>query len=663
MENGNTNNTTENKRICIAMLAHVDAGKTTLSESMLHAAGKIRTLGRVDHQDTFMDTDTLEKQRGITIFSKEAKFTWKGMDVMLVDTPGHVDFAAEMERSLQILDYAVLLISGSEGVQSHTKTLWKLLTYHNIPTFIFVNKMDLAHNSREEILEQLQSKLDEGCMELPVNHSKAGAAIDFEQLATVSEDALEEFLETGEVSRNTLRQAVSSRSLFPVIFGSALKEEGTEELLEVLQEYTTEPKRYSTFSGKVYRIGRDNAGVRLTYVKVTGGSIRVREEVSYHNKEQEEITQKINQIRLYSGDSFEPLQEAVAGDVVAFTGLDETYPGMGFGEEADSELPVLEPVLSYQVLVPKEVPAHIILEQLRRLEEADPQLSVEWDERHKEIHVHLMGPVQLEVLQAKVKEMCDVVILFGPARVMYKETIASSVIGIGHFEPLRHYAEVQLKLEPGERGSGMQYEADCPMELLDSNWQSQVLHHLKEREHRGVLTGSFLTDMKITLIAGRASVKHTEGGDFRQATFRAIRQGLMKAESVLLEPYYHFRLEVPATVIGRAMTDLDGMHAKMEMPEIDGELGVIEGKVAVSQLGDYVRQVNSYSGGLGSLNLTNAGYDECIDPETVIAASGYDPEADHRNPSGSVFCAQGAGYVVPWYEVDEAKHVQTPVDG
>ncbi len=570
MDNGNTNQTTENKRICIALLAHVDAGKTTLSESLLHAAGKIRTLGRVDHQDTFMDTDSLEKQRGITIFSKEAKFSWKGMDVMLVDTPGHVDFAAEMERSLQILDYAVLLISGSEGVQSHTKTLWKLLSYHKIPTFIFVNKMDLAHSSREEILEQLQSKLDEGCMEVPVvlpaeaadtantadavNTADASnaAAVDFEQLATVSEEALEEFLETGEVSKENLQTAVNERTLYPVIFGSALKEEGTEELLEALHTYTTEPKRRGTFSGKVYRIGRDNAGVRLTYVKVTGGSVCVREEVTYHNKDQEEVTQKINQIRLYSGDSFEPLQKAAAGDVIAFTGLDETYPGMGFGEEADSELPVLEPVLSYQVLVPKEVPAHIILEQLRRLEEADPQLSVEWDERHKEIHVHLMGPVQLEVLQAKVKEMCDVVILFGPARVMYKETIASSVIGIGHFEPLRHYAEVQLKLEPGERGSGMQYEADCPIELLDSNWQSQVLHHLKEREHRGVLTGSFLTDMKITLIAGRASVKHTEGGDFRQATSRAIRQGLMKAESVLLEPYYHFRLEVPANVIGKS---------------------------------------------------------------------------------------------------------------
>ena len=637
----------------VGLLAHVDAGKTTLSESILYQSGAIRNLGRVDHQDAFLDTDEMERERGITIFSKQAVLTWKDTEITLLDTPGHVDFSAEMERVLQVLDCAVLVISGADGVQGHTETLWKLLTRYGIPVFLFVNKMDQEGTDCGKLLAELKSRFSEGCIDF--GRVETGAEEVIEEIAVCDEQTMEEYLEKGSVAAASIRRLVAERKIFPCYFGSALHLQGVEELMNGICTYQMQKEYPAVFGAKVYKIARDGQGNRLTYLKVTGGTLKVKDVIG-------ENGDKVNQIRVYSGEKYELLSEADAGKVCAVTGLAETYPGQGLGAEKDSELPILEPVLTYRIILPDDCNVHTMLRDLKLLEEEEPELHVVWIEKSQEIHVQLMGDVQIEILQRIIKERFGVLGEFGEGSIVYKETIAAPVEGVGHFEPLRHYAEVHLRLEPGERGSGIQFDSECSEDVLDRNWQRLVLTHLEEKEHKGVLTGSVITDMKITLTSGKAHLKHTEGGDFRQATYRAVRQGLKKAESVLLEPYYEFRIELPSENVGRAMTDIQNRFGKFEAPETLGEMTVLTGIAPVSTLSGYQKDVIAYTGGRGRISLTLKGYDLCHNQEEVVAARGYDSELDLANPTGSVFCAHGAGFVVDWDEVEEYMHMERTLD-
>ena len=637
----------------VGLLAHVDAGKTTLSESILYQSGAIRNLGRVDHQDAFLDTDEMERERGITIFSKQAVLTWKDTEITLLDTPGHVDFSAEMERVLQVLDCAVLVISGADGVQGHTETLWKLLTRYGIPVFLFVNKMDQEGTDCGKLLAELKSRFSEGCIDF--GRVETGAEEVIEEIAVCDEQTMEEYLEKGSVAAASIRRLVAERKIFPCYFGSALHLQGVEELMNGICTYQMQKEYPAVFGAKVYKIARDGQGNRLTYLKVTGGTLKVKDVIG-------ENGDKVNQIRVYSGEKYELLSEADAGKVCAVTGLAETYPGQGLGAEKDSELPILEPVLTYRIILPDDCNVHTMLRDLKLLEEEEPELHVVWIEKSQEIHVQLMGDVQIEILQRIIKERFGVLVEFGEGSIVYKETIAAPVEGVGHFEPLRHYAEVHLRLEPGERGSGIQFDSECSEDVLDRNWQRLVLTHLEEKERKGVLTGSVITDMKITLTSGKAHLKHTEGGDFRQATYRAVRQGLKKAESVLLEPYYEFRIELPSENVGRAMTDIQNRFGKFEAPETLGEMTVLTGIAPVSTLSGYQKDVIAYTGGRGRISLTLKGYDLCHNQEEVVAARGYDSELDLANPTGSVFCAHGAGFVVDWDEVEEYMHMERTLD-
>ena len=638
------------KHICAGLLAHVDSGKTTLSESLLYLSGAVRRLGRVDHGDAFLDTDRQERERGITIFSKQARLTWRDCGLTLLDTPGHVDFSAETERAVQVLDYAVLLVSASDGVQGHTETLWKLLERHRVPTFLFVNKMDQPDTDRDRLLAQLRDRLSDGCTAFDGPREEL-----LEQAALCDEAAMERYLETGELSDAELSALIVERKLFPCFFGSALKAEGVAELLDGLDRYTLEPDWPSDFAARVFKISRDEKGERLTWLKVTGGALKVRDAVKGPDWEE-----KATQIRLYSGAKFVPADEAPAGTVCAVTGLSRTHAGQGLGAEENWEGPVLEPVLAYQVLPPEGGDVHTLLGQLRILEEEDPQLQVEWNEPLGEIRVHLMGEVQLEVLSRLMERRFGAAVSFGPGRIVYLETISAPAEGVGHFEPLRHYAEVHLLLEPLERGAGLALDTVCPENELEGHWQRLILTHLMEREHPGVLTGSPITDMKVTLLTGRAHLKHTEGGDFRQATYRAVRQGLMCAKSVLLEPWYSFRLEVPTVSVGRAMTDLQRMGADFQPPRPEaGDISVLTGSVPVSGVGGYWTEVAAYTGGRGRFSCAVEGYRPCRNADEVIAGRGYDPERDAANPTGSVFCAHGAGFNVPWNEVRAHMHLDS----
>ena len=636
-------------KLVIGILAHVDAGKTTLSEGLLYTCGRLKKLGRVDHKDAFLDTDPMERERGITIFSKQAILPLEGAEITLLDTPGHADFSAEMERTLQVLDCAILVISGTDGVQGHTHTLWKLLERYGVPTFLFINKMDLAGADRDALLSELKSRLDEGCVDFA-----APAEQIQEQAAVCDEDALERYLEDGALDDGALTALIAKRKLFPCWFGSALKLEGVAEFLQGLEHYAPRPRYGPDFAARVFKISRDSQGARLTWMKITGGSLKVKAPLSGPGWEE-----KADQLRIYSGAKFQAVDEAAAGTVCAVTGLSATAAGEGLGAEAEALPPALEPVLTYQVVLPAGQDPHTALQKLRQLEEEDPQLHLVWNERLGELHVQLMGEVQLEILQRLIAERFGMEVSFGQGGIVYRETIAGAVEGVGHYEPLRHYAEVHLLMEPLPRGSGLVLTSACPQDMLDINWQRLVLTHLAERSHPGVLTGSPITDMKITLVAGRAHLKHTEGGDFRQATYRAVRQGLMEAESILLEPWYNFRLEVPAEQVGRALSDLQRMHGRVEPPETAGDTAVLTGSAPVEQLRDYGREVAAYTRGRGRLSCTSGGYAPCHNQDEVVAAMGYDPERDVENPPGSVFCAHGAGYNVKWDEVKAHAHVDS----
>ena len=641
------------KQIVLGILAHVDSGKTTLSEAMLYRAGVTRRLGRVDHKDAFLDTDALEKARGITIFSKQALLTAGDTDITLLDTPGHVDFSTETERTLQVLDYAVLVVSGTDGVQSHTETLWRLLRRYHVPTFVFVNKMDLPGMERQELLAQLNRRLGEGFVDFGAEQADRDEA-----LALCDENLMDRMLDAGQLQDADLIPAIARRHVFPCWFGAALKLEGVDALLDGLDRYTRPAPALEAFGAKVFKVSQDEQGTRLTWLRVTGGELKVKAQLT-GEADGEPWAEKANQLRLYSGAKY-TLTEAIGpGQVCAVTGLTKARPGEGLGAERDSDLPVLEPVLSYQVLLPEGADMHAALGKLHRLEEEEPQLHVVWNETLGEIHVQLMGEIQLEVLRSLLAERFGLEVEFGPGGILYKETITEPMEGVGHYEPLRHYAEVHLKLEPLPRGSGMQFAADCREEVLDKNWQRLVLTHLEEKQHLGVLTGSPLTDVKITLIAGRAHLKHTEGGDFRQATYRAVRQGLMLAKSQLLEPWYAFRLEVPAENIGRAMSDIQRMEGTFDPPESGEETAVLTGFAPVSTMRSYPVEVVSYTRGRGHLSLTLDGYRPCHNAQEVIAAIGYEPEHDLDNPADSVFCAHGAGFVVPWDQVRSHMHVDS----
>ena len=641
------------KQIVLGILAHVDSGKTTLSEAMLYRAGVTRRLGRVDHKDAFLDTDALEKARGITIFSKQALLTAGDTDITLLDTPGHVDFSTETERTLQVLDYAVLVVSGTDGVQSHTETLWRLLRRYHVPTFVFVNKMDLPGMERQELLAQLNRRLGEGFVDFGAEQADRDEA-----LALCDENLMGRVLDAGQLQDADLIPAIARRHVFPCWFGAALKLEGVDALLAGLDRYTRPAPALEAFGAKVFKVSQDEQGARLTWLRVTGGELKVKAQLT-GEADGESWAEKANQLRLYSGAKY-TLTEAIGpGQVCAVTGLTKARPGEGLGAERDSDLPVLEPVLSYQVLLPEGADVHAALGKLHRLEEEEPQLHVVWNETLGEIHVQLMGEIQLEVLRSLLAERFGLEVEFGPGGILYKETITEPMEGVGHYEPLRHYAEVHLKLEPLPRGSGMQFAADCREEVLDKNWQRLVLTHLEEKQHLGVLTGSPLTDVKITLIAGRAHLKHTEGGDFRQATYRAVRQGLMLAKSQLLEPWYAFRLEVPAENIGRAMSDIQRMEGTFDPPESGQETAVLTGFAPVSTMRSYPMEVVSYTRGRGHLSLTLDGYRPCHNAQEVIAAIGYEPEHDLDNPADSVFCAHGAGFVVPWDQVRSHMHVDS----
>ena len=682
------------KQLVIGILAHVDAGKTTLSESILYHCGVLRQMGRVDHKDAFLDTNHLEKDRGITIFSKQACFSLGEYKVTLLDTPGHVDFSAEMERTLPLLDYAILVVNGADGVQGHTKTLWNLLKQYQVPAFVFVNKMDQDGTNRQELLEHLQNKLSSRIVdmtEVALKKYNAGGSADFkeasnlrnecelqgneevlESLAVCDDNVMECYLENGIITRSQVIDMVASRQAFPCYFGSALKSDGVDKLLEGLASYAKCPEYPEEFAARVYKIARDEQGNRLTYLKVTGGTLNVKDMLSSNGYDKEDVSEsekwqeKVNQIRIYSGASYETVNQAEQGTVCAVTGLTKTYAGEGLGAENYTYVPMLSPVLNYQIQLPEGVDAYQTYLKLKQIEEEEPLLHIVWKETSKEIHGELMGAIQCEILKSMVLERFGLEIAFGEGTTVYKETLTEPVEGVGHFEPLRHYAEVHLLLEPGALGSGLQFDVKVSEDKLARNWQRLILTHLAEKPHIGVLTGSEITDMKITVTAGRAHKKHTEGGDFRQATYRAVRQGLKMAEAqeacCLLEPVYAFTLEIPADKVGRAMTDIEKMHGKMNPPEVAGEVAVITGKAPVSTMREYHQEVLTYTKGMGHLNVTLSGYEPCHNEEEVRERIAYDSEADVENPTGSVFCAHGAGYVVPWYEVREHMHVESDIN-
>ena len=636
------------KRLTIGILAHVDSGKTTLSEGLLYCTGMLRKLGRVDHGDAFLDTHALEKSRGITIFSKQARLLYGDCEFTLLDTPGHVDFSTEAERTLSVLDYALLVVSGSEGIQPHTETLFKLLCRYGVPTFVFINKMDISHLSRQELMGGLK-KMGDGFIDFSDDVPKDEF---YDGLAMCSEDMMEQYLDTGTVSADTIRQSIRQRQVFPCFFGSALKLEGIKELLAGLEEYTTEPPRGDEFGARIFKISDDPQGARLTHMKITSGCLKVKDVLHGSG-----WAEKADQIRIYSGAKYQTVDQAPAGMVCAVTGLTSAHPGDGLGAEAGAPFPVLEPVLAYRAVLPEGVDAHKALSALRKLEDADPALHVAWNEGLQEIRVQLMGEVQLEIIQSLLKERFGLDIGFDQGGILYKETITSTVEGVGHYEPLRHYAEVHLLLQPLEAGGGLVFSTGCKEDELDKNWQRLILTHLKEKTHLGVLTGSPITDMSITLVAGKAHLKHTEGGDFRQATYRALRQGLMQAESRLLEPWYSFSLQVPQECVGRAMNDLQAMGASFDPPEQRQEDAVISGTAPVIKLQGYPSVLTGYTKGRGRLSCEGARYLPCHNSDEVIAAIGYDPESDTDNPADSVFCSHGAGHTVKWNAVFDNMHI------
>lgn len=638
------------KKLTIGLLAHVDAGKTTLSEGILYKTGMIREMGRVDNGNAHLDTDAQERARGITIFSRQAVFSLGDKEITLLDTPGHVDFSAEMERTLQVLDYAILVISGADGVQGHTRTLWRLLNQYHVPVFLFINKMDQQGTDKGKLMEELQSNLSSGC----IDFATFGQKDFYEAVAMEDEDLLDFFIEHEMIKMQDLLNMISARKIFPCFFGSALKIQGIDEFLKGLEEFTQVPKYLDDFGARVFKITRDEQGNRLTHLKVTGGNFSVKDRLS--------DDEKVNQIRVYSGDKYETVKEAPAGTVCAVTGLSKTRPGQGLGMEQDGIEPFLEPVLTYQMILPEECSPTVLLPKLYELEEEEPQLHIIWKEELQEIQVQLMGKVQIEILKNIIQERFGVSVEFGTGNIVYRETIQDKVEGVGHFEPLRHYAEVHLILEPLERGSGMRFETACSEDVLDKNWQRLVMTHLLEREHKGVLTGSSITDIKITLVSGRAHQKHTEGGDFRQATYRAVRQGLRQAQSILLEPYYEFRLEVPQNCIGRAMTDLEKMHGTFEPPQTEGNLCLFTGKVPASCVQDYQMEVIAYTKGAGRFSISFGGYEPCHNAQEIIEEKGYDPDRDTENPCDSVFCSHGAGFLVPWDQVKDYMHIESVLE-
>lgn len=660
------------KRIVTGILAHVDAGKTTLSEALLYATGNVRKLGRVDHGDAFLDTNTMERQRGITIFTEPAIITTPNLTLTLLDTPGHVDFSAEMERTLAVLDYAILVISGADGIQGHTETLWRLLKRYNVPTFIFVNKMDAPAADRTKLLNQLKKRFSDGCIDFTGAHDDNAALADvMEDIAMQSETAMESYLESGTIPDETIREMIADRALFPCFFGSALKMDGIDEFVAGFERYVREPEYDSEFGAHIYKVSHDAQGNRLTWLKVTGGEFKAKTMLSGTARVGTDLGEskidddgmwheKADQVRVYSGAKFTTVDSVVAGTVCAVTGLTRTFPGAGLGKESDGVNPVLQPVLTY-TLLPGECDIHACLVALRELEDEDPLLHVVWQSHLEEVHLQLMGAVQLEVIQQMMHDRFGLDVLFGPGGILYKETIAHPVEGVGHFEPLRHYAETHVLLEPLPAGSGMRFASVCSEDVLDRNWQRLILQHCQEREHLGVLTGSPITDMKITLLVGRAHLKHTEGGDFRQATYRAIRQGLMEAKERgdcrVLEPWYGFRLEVPQDMVGHAMADIQRMSGSFDTPSGDGEYMVLEGEAPVAQMRDYAMDVNAYTHGRGHLSCVFAGYRPCHNADEVIEQSAYEPESDLENTPDSVFCAHGAGYPVKWYKVPEFMHL------
>lgn len=635
------------KKIVVGILAHVDSGKTTLSEAMLYHSGAISKLGRVDSKNSFFDTFSLERSRGITIFSKQALLKYKETDITLIDTPGHVDFSAETERTLQVLDYAILVISATDGVQSHTQTLWKLLAKYKVPCFIFVNKTDLDGADRDVVLYQLKTKLSDGCVDFTLPDDELNENI------ALCDDVLLEKYEEDSLGKQDVISAIKNRKVFPCMFGSALKLDGVDAFMDLINDYTEQPQYGSDFGAKVYKISEDK-GQRLTMMKITGGTLKVKEILK---SEKNINSEKVNQIRLYSGEKFTAVDEATAGTVCAVTGITFTNSGDGLGVEDNSSIPMLTPVLTYTVNVPDGTDTHTVLSDMRILEAEDPQLKVEWNERYSEIHVKLMGDIQLEVLQTLFADRFGINISFGKGSIIYKETIEEAVEGVGHFEPLRHYAEVHLLLKPGKRGSGLVFKTDCKEDVLDKNWQRLILTHLYEKTHIGVLTGSPITDMEIILKSGKAHPKHTEGGDFRQATYRAVRQGLRSAKSILLEPYYDFVLEIPNENVGRAMSDIQLMHGTFNPPELDGEMSVLTGSAPVSAMCDYAGTVRQYTRGVGKLSCTLKGYEPCHNAEEVIAEFDYNPDSDTDNTCDSVFCSKGAGYNVKWDEVKSHMHL------
>ena len=660
------------KRIVTGILAHVDAGKTTLSEALLYATGNVRKLGRVDHGDAFLDTNTMERQRGITIFTEPAIITMPNLTLTLLDTPGHVDFSAEMERTLAVLDYAILVISGADGIQGHTETLWRLLKRYNVPTFIFVNKMDALAADRTKLLNQLKKRFSDGCIDFTGAHDDNAALADvMEDIAMQSETAMESYLESGTIPDETIREMIADRALFPCFFGSALKMDGIDEFVAGFERYVREPEYDSEFGAHIYKVSHDAQGNRLTWLKVTGGEFKAKTMLSGTARVGTDLGEskidddgmwheKADQVRVYSGAKFTTVDSVVAGTVCAVTGLTRTFPGAGLGKEPDGVNPVLQPVLTY-TLLPGECDIHACLVALRELEDEDPLLHVVWQPHLEEVHLQLMGAVQLEVIQQMMHDRFGLDVSFGPGGILYKETIAHPVEGVGHFEPLRHYAETHVLLEPLPAGSGMRFASVCSEDVLDRNWQRLILQHCQEREHLGVLTGSPITDMKITLLVGRAHLKHTEGGDFRQATYRAIRQGLMEAKERgdcrVLEPWYGFRLEVPQDMVGHAMADIQRMSGSFDTPSGDGEYMVLEGEAPVAQMRDYAMDVNAYTHGRGHLSCVFAGYRPCHNADEVIEQSAYEPESDLENTPDSVFCAHGAGYPVKWYKVPEFMHL------
>ena len=645
--------TEKSENLILGILAHVDAGKTTMAEGLLYHSGTLRTPGRVDHKDTFLDTFEMERARGITIFSKQARFTWKNRRYTLLDTPGHVDFSAEMERTLQVLDYAILVISAPDGVQGHDITLWNLLRQYQIPVFLFVNKMDMPGMKKEKVLENLHKYLDDRCIDFTDTDDRKEEICD--ELAMCNEELMQQYLEQQKVHQETVKKAIWDREVFPCYFGSALRLDGIEEFMNGLHSLVQLPKYGEEFGARVYKISRDPQGIRLTHMKITGGKLRVKGILESSQKDGRK--EKADQIRLYSGMSYGVAEEVEAGEICAVTGLQESQAGMGYGAEPEGEEPMLEPVLSYQICLPEGSDAHGIFLKLCQLEEEEPQLHIAWDEHTQEISAKVMGEVQIEVLKKLIHDRYDLDIEFGAGSITYKETIAEPVEGVGHFEPLRHYAEVHLLMQPLERGSGLHFSVQCSEDILDRNWQRLILTHLEEKKHLGVLTGSEITDMQITLVAGKAHQKHTEGGDFRQATYRAVRQGLKMAKSVLLEPVYQFRLEIPAENVGRAMSDLTRMNGEFQSPQIEGGTAILTGSAPVSLMRDYQKEVISYSRGKGHLFCTLKGYEVCHNQEEVISQMAYDAEADLENPTGSVFCVHGAGFVVPWNEVYDYMHL------